>query len=166
MANSSCPRPCPMTCFTRLLSASLLLLSCSVYASTIHLPNEPRKPNDSKVLILGGGVTGIIAARTLHENGINDFVIIEARDELGGRLKSTSFAGLTVELGANWVQGTQTGNGPANPIFSLVQKHGVKTQLNDYYSSMSKKLHSVIKWINAYCLDFKRPTMQLAPLTT
>ena len=134
-----------MTCLTRLLS--FLLFSCSVYASTIHLPNEPRKPRDPKVLILGGGVAGIIAARTLYENGIDDFVIIEARDELGGRLKSTNFAGLTVELGANWVQGTQTGNGPANPIYSLVQKHKVNTQFNDYYSSISKKSGSCIVWM-------------------
>jgi len=151
-----------MTCLTRLLS--LLLLSCSVYGSTIHLPNEPRRPSDSKVLILGGGVTGIIAARTLHANRIDDFIIIEARDELGGRLKSTNFAGLTVELGANWVQGTQTGDGPPNPIFSLVQKHKVKTQFNDYYSSISKKSHSFIMWVLNW-VHFKRPTIKLALLT-
>ena len=42
------------------------------------------KPKDAKVLILGGGVAGVIAARTLHEHGIDDFLIVEAGPELGG----------------------------------------------------------------------------------
>lgn len=37
----------------------------------------------TRVAILGGGMAGIIAARTLHEQGVNDYVIIEGRDELG-----------------------------------------------------------------------------------
>jgi len=70
----------------------------------------PPKPCN-QVLIFGGGVAGILAARKMTEMGITDFVIVEARDELGGRLRSTSFGApgrqLTVELGASWIQGTQ-----------------------------------------------------------
>lgn len=62
-------------------------------------------------------------------------------DELGGRLMSTSFGApgknYTLELGANWVQGTQEDDGPENPIWALVQKHGVATQNNDWTDSMS-----------------------------
>ncbi|KAH9980564.1 hypothetical protein BJV74DRAFT_727251, partial [Russula compacta] len=58
-----------------------------------------------------------------------DFLIVEARDELGGRMHSTLFGApghqLTVELGANWVQGTQEGDGPANPIFDLARKYNI-----------------------------------------
>jgi monoamine oxidase len=82
-----------------------------------------------------------MAARTFHDHGIKDFIIIEGRDELGGRLKSTSFAGKTVELGANWVQGTYSSNDPsrpANPIFKLVQKHEVRTQISNAYTDVSK----------------------------
>ena len=32
----------------------------------------------------------------------------------------------TVELGANWVQGTRTGDGPENPVWTLAKKHGLK----------------------------------------
>jgi polyamine oxidase len=49
----------------------------------------PRK--DATVLILGGGVSGVIAAKTLTEHGIKNFKIIEARDELGGRLHNKMF---------------------------------------------------------------------------
>lgn len=53
---------------------------------------------------------GIIAARTLHEQGIDDFMIIEARDELGGRMQTHLFGAKEnqhiIERGPNWVQGT------------------------------------------------------------
>ena len=77
-----------------------LLFSCSYVAVTLAatLPvargNTLSKRQDSKdatVLILGGGVSGIIAAKTLTEKGITDFKVIEARDELGGRLHSERF---------------------------------------------------------------------------
>ncbi|KAG6900212.1 hypothetical protein C0993_001477 [Termitomyces sp. T159_Od127] len=90
-----------------------------------------------EVLILGGGVAGVIAARTFHEQGVDDILVIEARDELGGRLRSTTFGGKTIELGANWIQGTQTGNGPANPILTLAKKHNLKTQFNDLFGSLT-----------------------------
>ena len=90
----------------------------------------PPKPGN-QVLILGGGVAGILAARKLTEEGITDFVIVEARDELGGRMRSSSFGApgrqVTVELGASWIQGTQEGNGPANPILKLARKHNLRT---------------------------------------
>ena len=90
----------------------------------------PPKPCN-QALILGGGVAGILAARKLTEQGITDFVIVEARDELGGRMRSTSFGApgrqVTVELGASWIQGTQEVNGPANPILQLALKHNLRT---------------------------------------
>ena len=77
-----------------------LLVSCSCVAVTLaaSLPSarggvlsKRQKAKDATVLILGGGVSGIIAAKTLTEKGITDFKIIEARDELGGRLHSETF---------------------------------------------------------------------------
>jgi len=93
-------------------------------------------PNHHQVLILGGGVAGVIAARTLHSQGIEDFVIVEARDELGGRMMTRSFGGKVIEQGPNWIQGTQEGDGPANPILVLANKHGLKSQFNDWFGSV------------------------------
>lgn len=62
-----------------------LLGACAAYqaqAATIH----------TKVAILGGGVSGINAARNLSANGIDDFLIIEARNELGGTVSSVAFS--------------------------------------------------------------------------
>ena len=101
-------------------------------------------PNHTTVLILGGGMTGIIAARTLHEQGIDDFIILDAKSELGGRMSSRKFGvpgrQVVLEMGPNWVQGTQQGNGPANPIWELVLKHNLTTAYNDMYGSVSTYL--------------------------
>jgi len=78
----------------------------------------------TKVAILGGGLAGTMAARTLAENNITEFLIVEARGELGGRLMSSEFMGQTVELGANWVHGTTNKfTGESNPIWELALKY-------------------------------------------
>lgn len=93
-----------------MVSLPLLLVSCSYAAVTLAatLPlardnNTHQHKKDATVLILGGGVSGIIAAQTLKEKGITDFKIIEARNELGGRLHSETFGEpsrqVTVEVG-------------------------------------------------------------------
>jgi polyamine oxidase len=78
----------------------LLLFSCSYVAVTFAATLPVARGNtlstrqdakDATVLILGGGVSGIIAAKTLTEKGITNFKIIEAREELGGRLHSEVF---------------------------------------------------------------------------
>ncbi|OJZ88090.1 hypothetical protein ASPFODRAFT_184297 [Aspergillus luchuensis CBS 106.47] len=76
---------------------------------------------DTDVLILGAGVAGLTAAQTFLDNGVNDFIVLEARDESGGRLYSRDFAGHKIEVGANWVHGPggpETGN--INPIWTMV----------------------------------------------
>lgn len=143
----------PFTSQTLSIPLVLSLLPAFVACSTI-----PRSSTSKhhKVLILGGGVTGVLAARTLHNAGVDDFLIIEARDELGGRLKSTTLDnGLTVELGANWIEGIHSGeywfciefvqgceidqvyyidSGKklTNPIWKLAQKHGLKVETNNW----------------------------------
>lgn len=64
----------------RALTPTLLLFSSALAA--VH-NRETKK--DASVLILGGGVTGVIAARTLHERGHDNFIVLDAREELGGK---------------------------------------------------------------------------------
>ncbi|KAG6888936.1 hypothetical protein C0992_007049 [Termitomyces sp. T32_za158] len=117
-----------------------LLLVGSPFAHGSVVPNQhasvPSATSKTKVLILGGGMAGVIAARTLHEQGIDDFVLLEARDELGGRLYSTPFGGHVIEVGANWIHGTRSGDGPINPILELANKHGLRTHVSDSYGSL------------------------------
>lgn len=118
-----------------------LFLAAATAGLSLAIPSATNvTKHDTTVLILGGGVAGIIAARTLHEKGVDNFLIVEARGELGGRMRSMEFGApgkrTTIELGANWIQGTQVGDGPANPILTLARKHGVKTAESDFYESI------------------------------
>ena len=142
------PLPAKVSTFTLILALILFPLE---FTSAAHVRNGAQSPRrkgkGASVLILGGGVAGVIAARTLHERGHDNFLIVEARDELGGRMQNKTFGGpgkqFTVEQGPNWVQGTRTGNGPANPIFELVKKHDVKTEPNDLFGSICGFYHFV-----------------------
>lgn len=40
-----------------------------------------------KVLILGAGLSGIIAGKTLKDNGVDDFLILEGQNYIGGRIR-------------------------------------------------------------------------------
>ncbi|KAI0365871.1 amine oxidase [Pilatotrama ljubarskyi] len=126
-------------------TSPLLILVFGLGSLAFPVPPEAQrvlavKPKDAKVLILGGGVAGVVAARTMHEQGIDDFIIVEARSELGGRMMSHEFGAAgnrwAVEVGANWVQGTQTRNGPANPIWMLAKKHNVSLHSSDFFGRL------------------------------
>ena len=67
------------------------------------LEGKDRNVTKTKVLILGGGLSGITAAKTLLDNNIKDFYILEGQDYIGGRIHAAQFEGVTIEEGANWL---------------------------------------------------------------
>eukprot|EP00121_Abeoforma_whisleri_P012715 Awhi_evm1s11737 len=82
--------------------------------------------DDAQVIIIGGGMAGVSAAEKLRSAGIS-FIILEGRDEVGGRMKSSQLKdGTVVELGANWIAGTDDiGSGYGeNPIWTLKKEMG------------------------------------------
>ena len=95
-----------------------LVLSCFLFPVS---QSASTKEKHTKVLILGAGIAGVSAAKTLHKNGIDDFILLEGTDRIGGRMLNLSWHGTTIEQGANWIQGTQH-----NPIFKLAQEYGLK----------------------------------------
>ena len=60
---------------------------------------------DADVIIVGAGMAGIAAASALYNNSVSNFIILEARDAIGGRLRAADFGGIKIEAGANWIQG-------------------------------------------------------------
>ncbi len=58
----------------------------------------------ARVAIVGGGLSGLYAAHLLEQNGIRDYLLLEARDRLGGRIASvTAGGGLDrFDLGPTW----------------------------------------------------------------
>ncbi|EPQ50239.1 flavin-containing polyamine oxidase [Gloeophyllum trabeum ATCC 11539] len=115
-------------------TVALLLLSAAVVAVSAQACRE------TKVAVLGAGLTGIEAAKSLSEANIKDFLILEYNDEIGGRVKHTTFGKnaegnpYTIELGANWVQGLGTPGGPQNPIWILAQRYNLTNTYSDYSS--------------------------------
>ncbi|XP_031406188.1 polyamine oxidase 1 [Punica granatum] len=87
-------------------------------------------PSRSSVIIVGAGVSGISAAKVLAENGVEDVVILEASDRIGGRIWKEEFGGASVELGAGWIVGV--GGRESNPVWELVNKAGLRTIFSDY----------------------------------
>jgi len=50
----------------------------------------------TRIVIVGAGLSGLYAAYLLQRQGIDDFVVLEARDDLGGRIASINAMGQAV----------------------------------------------------------------------
>jgi monoamine oxidase len=72
------------------------------------------------VVVVGAGFAGLSAARTLTHQG-KKVVVLEARDRVGGRVKSATIAGRSVDGGGMWVGPTQT------RLLDLIKEYGLHT---------------------------------------
>lgn len=61
--------------------------------------NRPESPD---VIVVGAGLSGLVAARELVRAGL-DVLVLEARDRPGGRTQVVAVDGVTVDLGGEWV---------------------------------------------------------------
>jgi monoamine oxidase len=88
-----------------------------------------------KVIIIGAGFAGLSAAYYLHKKKI-DFVILEARKRIGGRVFSYNIdpnENLIVELGAEWVGNSHT------RLQNLCNEFGLELQNNQFDSHLIYK---------------------------
>ncbi|XP_071809488.1 LOW QUALITY PROTEIN: uncharacterized protein [Asterias amurensis] len=118
-----------------LFSSILAVVFFTVISQPVHGASrrdrraESSSDNHAKVLILGAGASGLQASRILHDAGMDDFIIIEGADQIGGRVRSTTFANRTIELGAGWTYG------PVRPeTYQLSMDLNLDRRASDYES--------------------------------
>ncbi len=78
-------------------------------------PSATRK---ARVVIAGGGIAGLAAARTLRRLGVEDVLLIEALDEVGGNSSFGSNAVSAYPWGAHYVPLVRKDCGPVVELFS------------------------------------------------
>jgi polyamine oxidase len=79
---------------------------------------SPAQAETADVIVIGAGMAGLAAARALQRAG-RKVIVLEARERIGGRIKTDRTLGFAAELGANWVHG-RTGN----PLIALAEGSG------------------------------------------
>jgi monoamine oxidase len=98
------------------MSLTLLFWVITITALSTVLAQCP-----SNVIIIGAGPAGLSAAKTLLDSNCQNFVILEARDRIGGRVATNR--NLSIELGAGWIHGTNIGN----PVVRIAEQNNIAT---------------------------------------
>lgn len=90
-------------------------------------PPEQPPPDTTSVLVVGAGMAGLSAARSIADAG-HPVRVIEARGRIGGRVCTDRGWGTPLELGASWIHGTAD-----DPLTELARRTGAQLISTDYY---------------------------------
>ena len=71
------------------------------------------------VVVIGAGVSGLVAARALDRAGVA-VTVLEGRDRIGGRTHTVTLGGVPVDLGGSWVH-----PGEASPMRAFLEASGI-----------------------------------------
>ncbi len=122
----------PSTSATRPTLSRRTLLNSAIGGltgvSAATLLRAPLGAAARRVIVVGAGIAGIAAARTLTENGF-DVVVLESRTRIGGRIWTDRSWGIPLDLGASWIHGAAN----PNPIWALRTENSLRTQPTDFY---------------------------------
>jgi monoamine oxidase len=106
-----------------------LVAACPSGGHSASPPPPPPeiKPDTKSVLIVGAGMAGLAAARSLADAGW-PVRVLEARDRIGGRVYTNRDWGVPIELGASWIHGTAN-----DPLMELARTAQAQIIPTDYY---------------------------------
>jgi len=75
---------------------------------------------DKRIVIIGAGVAGLRAAQYFRQREV-EVIVLEAREAVGGRLRTDRSGGITFDEGASWIHG----NGRKNPLNDVAGEAGM-----------------------------------------
>ena len=101
-------------------SIRLLLLFISLQSFNSFADSE-----QIKILVVGAGISGLGAAKDLHDSGY-EVTVLEARNRIGGRIYTDRSLGFPLERGANWIHSNKL---DSNRLMSLKEELGLKTNI-------------------------------------
>ncbi len=84
----------------------------------------------TKIIIAGGGVAGLAAARALQLRGINDFVMLELDDRAGGNSKAGAVNGISCPLGAHYLPVPSEHEPQVAELRNLLEELGVRHRVS------------------------------------
>ena len=97
------------------------------YQSSVHAAHESGLKTAEDILarshrriaVIGAGICGLSAAQHLAKEGL-EVTVFEARDSIGGRIRTDRSFGAALDVGASWIHGPID-----NPITTLADKAGI-----------------------------------------
>src|SRR5438874_9352458 len=96
-----------------------------------HMANE----RSLRFVIIGAGMSGILAGVRLRESGEDDFIIYEKRDKLGGTWRDNRYPGLTCDVPAH----CYTYSFAPNPEWS--QFYALGPEIQRYFEDVTDEFH-------------------------
>ena len=94
---------------------AIIIFLCRLLSIKVHASCKDNI--DSTIIVVGGGIAGLGAAKALTNVG-ECVLVIEAKDYIGGRIKTVNVGSIRSDLGAGWIHGMQN-----NPIKKLADKY-------------------------------------------
>lgn len=87
---------------------------------------EPDIVRRTQVVVAGGGIAGLAAARALRLAGVDDFVLLEMEDTVGGNSRAGQVDGIACPLGAHYLP--VPGDG-AREVQDLLEELGLRRRV-------------------------------------
>ena len=109
----------------RFLTYTTALTSTALLAGTARIARA-QALEGVKVVVVGAGIAGLGAARTLADSGAT-VTVVEANGRIGGRLLTDWSMGPPFEVGAGWIHGPEADN-PARQLADAVGSEYVVTE--------------------------------------
>lgn len=91
------------------------------FSARWNLPVAQTQPDRRlpRVVVVGAGMAGLVAARLLHDAGCQ-VTVVEANERLGGRIWTDERLGVPCDLGASWIHGADD-----NPLSRWCEALGI-----------------------------------------